>query len=53
MVTILIINESVNYFYVYSSMTQQYNHYDEHEEIGRLNVSGVGDLKVTGNVLKK
>ena len=26
---------------------------DEHKEINRLNVSSVGDLKVTGSVLKK
>ena len=26
---------------------------DEHKEISRLNVSGVGDLKVTRSVLKK
>ena len=26
---------------------------DEHKEISRLNVSGIGDLKVTWNVLKK
>ena len=26
---------------------------DEHKEINTINVSGVGDLKVTGSVLKK
>ena len=26
---------------------------DKHKEISRLNVLGVGDLKVTGSVLKK